>query len=77
MMIDLNQLQAELEEKIDDSKEKRQKQNEINRFSNNLNMNNDAFTSHVEEEQKKHEASTGSNHLYSKINTKLKHKANL
>ena len=50
MMIDLNQLQAELEEKIDDSKEKRQKQNEINRFSNNLNMNNDAFTSHVEEE---------------------------
>ena len=45
MMIDLNQLQAELEENIEDSFQKRQKQKEINRFSNNLNMNNDTYTS--------------------------------
>ena len=62
MMIDLNLLQAELEENIEDSFQKRQKQNEINRFSNNLNMNNDTFTSQVEE-HKKLDRSTGSNHL--------------
>ena len=47
MVIDLNQLQAELEQSMDNSMQK-QKQRDINRFSNNLDMNNEAYTSQIE-----------------------------
>ena len=63
MVIDLNQLQAELEQSMDNSMQK-QKQRDINRFSNNLDMNNEAYTSQIEIQENlnvhNHKLSTGS-----------------